>query len=347
MNKKLLLLIPLVFIVGFGTNMFFPTLTENISILPSQAITKPSVSEEYFEEYKDWAHREIDKFKTFSEKQKDEKNDLNSENIKLQRKIQKLENQLANTKNQYSELYDTYLSLYEDQSEFRSDVERYLAEVEEYRKDVEEKAYQESLEFKATIKDQKVNWNFSDLAGNLYSWSMPIDTYEYFVKRPRPNDTVLLELTSTGETIRVRDMTVFVERNFKNVSDLIYENAGSDVAFVTEAWYIVSQFSTYSYDIGEYPRWSLETLTRGGGDCEDTAILLAEILRSSKYTQDWDIKFVYFDAYNPTKPQGVNHVSVVIDTGENYFVIETTANTLEGGWDAWAGISIVGWYFDV
>lgn len=298
--------------------------------------TTVKVSDEYFQEYKDWAHREIDKFKTFSEKLKDEKNDLNSENIKLQRKTQKLENQLANTKNQYSELYDTYLSLYEGQSEFRSKVERYTEEVQEYFE-------VESLKPKTIIYEQKVNWYVSDSKGNQYSWSMPIETYEFYVRVPEPLDTLRLNNPDTGDLYTVKDHTKFVRTSFTNIIDGVYDNSKSDFDFAYEIWYIVSQLTTYSYDIGEDPRWALETLSRGGGDCEDTTILIADMLKSSKHTKDWEIKLVYFDAYNPQNPQGVNHIAVSINDGERNYILESTVKDTPYHWKD----GVKGWYFDI
>ena len=115
---------------------------------------------------------------------------------------------------------------------------------------------------------------------------------------------------------------------------------------IYEIWYIVSQLTMYSPDIGEHPRYAIETLTRGGGDCEDTAILMADMLRSSKYTEDWIIQMVYFDSVSPNNPKKVDHVALVVDTGEKCGILETTAKDVVDliTWDV---DSIVGWWSDV
>ena len=196
------------------------------------------------------------------------------------------------------------------------------------------------------IEGQTIYWDFCDSKGNLYSWEMPVEGYEALVGGETYLDYVGLQLPSGG-TVQIIDYTKFVGNSFQDVIDDVYANAENDDQFIYEVWYIVSQLTTYSYDIDyDFPRYALETFTRGGGDCEDTAILIADMIRSSGHTRDWDVKLVYFDADNPSSPKDVDHVAVGIDTGENYYVIESTAKTREGAY-SWAGQKITGWYYDV
>ena len=95
--------------------------------------------------------------------------------------------------------------------------------------------------------------------------------------------------------------------------------------------------------IGLFAFRKSETLSRGGGDCEDTAILIAEMLKSSKHTTDWKIQLVYFDAYNPNNPKTVNHVAVAIDDGEINYILESTSKEWPYSWQD----GVRGWYFDV
>jgi len=296
-NKKLLLIIPLVFIVGFGTNMFIPTISENISILPNQAITKPSVSEEFFEEYKQWAQNEIEKFKQYGDK-------MSNENKKLKLKYGILEREYENL--------DAFID-------------------EEFSKPM------------TTIYNQTIYWEVTDSKGNQYYWNMPIEGYENVVLAQEPVNYLSLKNPETGKTYTVRDHTKFVQANFYKIIDGVYDNSKNDRDFAYEVWYIVSQLTTYSYDIGENPRWALETLSRGGGDCEDTAILIADMLKSSKHTKDWIIKLVYFDAYNPKSPQTINHVAVSIDDGKSNYILESTAKDDPYAWKD----GVLGWYFEV
>ncbi len=194
-----------------------------------------------------------------------------------------------------------------------------------------------------SIIDQKVNWHVSDSKGNVYDWAMPIETYEWYVRAYEPQNIQRLENTFTGEIYEVRDHTKFIQYSFKNVIDQVYDNSKDDADFVYEVWYIVSQLTTYSYDIDEDPRWALETLSRGGGDCEDTAILIIDMLKSSKHTQNWKIELVYFDADNIQIPKTVNHVAVKINDGEYNYLVESTAKDDPYAWPD----GVYGWYFEV
>lgn len=211
-------------------------------------------------------------------------------------------------------------------------VNRYASSVDEY------------LGTRTVIEDQEINWHVRDSYGNQYSWSMPVETYEYHVRQPEPSDIMTLGNPDVGETYAVIDHRKFIGRNFEEVIGEVYLNAGSDERFVYEVWHIVSQLTTYSYDIGDDPRWALETLSRGGGDCEDTSILIADMLRSSPHTAGWDIGLVYFDAYNPLRPNTMNHVAVYVDYGDGHkTVIESTAKDTPYQWTE--GVS--GWWFEM
>jgi len=92
----------------------------------------------------------------------------------------------------------------------------------------------------------------------------------------------------------------------------------------------------YTYDVStgqdEYPRYPIETLVDGGGDCEDTSILMASLLRSLGY----GVVLLVF-AETPDSP---GHVAVGVAGGEGvhgtyweykgrkYYYLETTGD----GW---------------
>ena len=295
-------------------------------------ISQPQiVDEKYFGEYKEWATDEIGKYKEYSEQLKTHIDVLDAENRKLRNDLQ----------------YEKQSSLDDLLEKFtlKSELERYKdysKEVEEYAKELQEYAEIESSKPQTIIDDQKINWHVTDSTGNKYHWSMPIETYENLIRSTEPLDTLRLENTNTGDIFTVRDHTKFVRNGFSNVIDEIYDNLENKSLFPYEVWFIVSQLTTYSYDIGEDPRWALETLSRGGGDCEDTAILIAEMLKSSIHTTNWKIQLVYFDADNPRNPQTMNHVAVHIDDGTYSYILESTAKNDPYSWED----GIIGWYFD-
>ena len=232
-------------------------------------------------------------------------------------------------------------------------------ELDEQQKKIEDAKFLQSLEDmlnqqnqkiepkkpQTVIKNEQINWKIYDSKGNEYNWTMPISTYESLVASSPNLESLYFEMPD-GSSVEVVDHTKFVRQSFTNVIDDIYKNSNSDTDFIYEIWHITSQLTTYSEDIGEYPRYALETLSRGGGDCEDTAILIADMLRSSKHTTGWTIQLLYFDSDNPQRPQVVNHVAVSIDTGKNSFIVESTAKD-DLTMNKWAGVKVFGWRYDV
>ena len=299
---------------------------------PETTVQENTVDEKYLNEYKQWATGEIEKYQDYSGQLEIYIDELATENQKLRTELDyekqpDLEDLLEKAR------LESELQRYQD----------YSKDVEDILEDLREAVKSESAKPRTIIDDQEINWHVTDSKGNQYNWNMPIETYENQIKRFEPQDKLRLELTSTGEVFTVRDHTQFIKRSFEKVIDDVYDNAKDDANFAYEVWYIVSQLTTYSYDIGEDPRWALETLSRGGGDCEDTAILIADMLKSSKHTTNWEIQLVYFDADNPNNPKTMNHVAVSIDDGEYNYILESTSKDSPYSWPD----GVTGWYFDV
>jgi len=146
-----------------------------------------------------------------------------------------------------------------------------------------------------------------------------------------------------GTKARTIDYTEFVEKDvFKNVINTIYDPSKTDRENIEEIFNVNSQLTTYSSQLGGVPRYSLETLSEGGGDCGAKAVLVASLLKA--VPKNWKVQLVYMDIDNPTNPQTVNHAVVFVDTGTYSTFIETTAES--GGLDKWTQ-QINGWYFDV
>lgn len=202
------------------------------------------------------------------------------------------------------------------------------------------------------IKDREIYWVFKDYQGNRHTWNMSIDTYRAIIEKPEPQGKKFLH-SEHGVVYSVRDHTKFVDSSsFSHWADDVFErvnfNDGMNQTsrnsqFVYEVWYIISQLTAYSPDIDEDPRWPLETLVEGGGDCEDFAVLVASILRASPHTKDWQIQLVYFDSDHPDQPENVNHVSLFIKTDEFETYVDRSLDPSKN--ESWEYIN--GWYFDV
>lgn len=206
---------------------------------------------------------------------------------------------------------------------------------------------------RVTIHNSTVAWSFADSRQNRYDWSMPIVTYESLIKHSaaksaQNSETHTFSLPS-GDTITMPGFEGYVTGAFGKVIDGVYENSYGDYDFVHEVWHIVSQMTVYDKDVdpSSEGRFALETFTRGGGDCEDLAILVADMLRSSSYTKDWEIRLAYMDIDHPRAPRTANHVVVIVDSGETTVIIEATAKP-----DMYTDYSyypdgIRGWFYDV
>jgi hypothetical protein len=118
-----------------------------------------------------------------------------------------------------------------------------------------------------------------------------------------------------------------IASNFTPLAEDFYNRNTTDTDRIREAWNFVTQLNEYVADIGETPRFPLETLLLGGGDCEDSAILLASILYAMP--TDLDTKFWYIDIDNPVDPQNINHVIVGAEGDGGTHLIETTGGQMQ------------------
>lgn len=129
-----------------------------------------------------------------------------------------------------------------------------------------------------------------------------------------------------------------IASNFTPLAEEFHTRYQSVQERIHEAWNFVTQLNDYVADIGETPRFPLETLLMGGGDCEDSAILLGSILYSMP--DDLNPKFWYIDADNPTSPQKINHVIVSAETNDEAYLIETTSTQEMLPYDSVEGFSV-------
>ena len=204
-----------------------------------------------------------------------------------------------------------------------------------YIKDLEEKS-------KITIYDQKIHWNVKDGSDNQYHWILPIQTFENKVKYNTDYDVRKLSNSNTNEKYNVAKLEPFVQKRFGSVIDSVWDNSENEFDFVYNVWSITKNLTVYSEDIGEYPRYAEETLGRGGGDCEDLAILIVDLILSSSHTKNWDIELWAMDSNNPQNPKDVNHVIILINHGSGGYWLEPTAQTWEGAMK-WNDYDIRGW----
>ena len=116
-----------------------------------------------------------------------------------------------------------------------------------------------------------------------------VDNYHYYINDAN-NKAIISEIVSV-----IRDVA----------DDLSY----SDAAVAREVAKFVQDVIEYQYDSDttgedEYPRYPIETLYEGQGDCEDTSILMAALLKELGY----EVGFLHIPG----------HVAVALRTSDNY-----------------------------
>jgi len=205
-------------------------------------------------------------------------------------------------------------------------------------------ANESAVESHVNATDSTISWVLLDSEGRQYYLVVTNDEYARNVVTPvKPNNIKYLE-TENNEVISVRDYTKFVQTQpFSRLADEIYENAGSDHQFIYETWYVAAHATSYAKEDVEQVSFPLETLFLGKGDCEDLTILIASIMAASSHTKDWEIKIVYFDAFDPETSGTVNHVALYVDTGNESTFVESTTDSK--GLNIWNEVD--GWYVDV
>lgn len=202
---------------------------------------------------------------------------------------------------------------------------------------------------RTTIEETEIRWEFYDSKDNYYQWTLPVSAYEDAVAQSRIRSAFMgvdpLRLDMDGEAVSTTNLDGFVIGSFGNVIGDVYANSRDDADFVWEVWYIVSQLTVYDEDVHAHSegRYATETFSRGGGDCEDLVILVADMLVSSEHTADWTIQYVYMDGDSPNDPQEINHMILFVDDGTSTYLIEATA---EPSWDYYPD-GVRGWFIDV
>jgi len=208
--------------------------------------------------------------------------------------------------------------------------------------------YNKLLE-RAYIENENATISFHTSDGTFYKWTVALETLEsqiylsWYKKETGDFQYIDLRDNETGKIHHMVDFRPFViENNFATVIPNLYQDLkNNNVNFVYEVWYIVAQLTTYRSEITETPKFPLQTLITGGGDCEDMAVLIASMLKAAP--ENYVVKLVYMDADNPTAPENVNHVVVWVETPSSYKTfVDGTSHT-----EMCPFTEVVGWYFEV
>lgn len=117
-------------------------------------------------------------------------------------------------------------------------------------------------------------WTFDNYR---YTYSIKIPTSLYAYYKEQTHDRNYAKYAISEQDRKALDR---ITTTFQNKADSKTEAAYNLIAFVQSLPYSKDYVST-GYD--EYPRYPIETLVDGKGDCEDTAILTAALLKEMNY----------------------------------------------------------------
>jgi hypothetical protein len=117
--------------------------------------------------------------------------------------------------------------------------------------------------------------------GSIWTYETQIlkSGYEYFRQRPRtPDYSEYVDNPLDDEWMEY--LGNLLENSAKDKGWDDFDTVSFVLAFV-QSWPYTSDDVTAGYD--EYPRYPVETIVDGGGDCEDTSILFSSLVRAMGY----------------------------------------------------------------
>lgn len=164
---------------------------------------------------------------------------------------------------------------------------------------------------------------------------IPVSLYEYYKSQPHPRNGSDMEIYTLSDEDRayLHDLIGQLKDASGSKSLTARNDYHNVVAFVQSISYVEDSVSTGQSDYWKYP---IETLSDGNGDCEDTAILTAALLKEMNY----DVAVVLLPEHAA--------VAVACDNcngyyyplnGRKYYYLETTGSGFSLGSMNFAGAS--------
>ena len=172
--------------------------------------------------------------------------------------------------------------------------------------------------------DVSYAWNYGK-SNWTYSMKIPRDSYDYYktVDRKKIHNYSYYVTDSTDD-----EYLAGLADKFKEAAE---KESYSDLDMVKNIIFFVQSLNYEDDKVGtgydEYPKFPLETLADQGGDCEDSAILLASLLRELGY----GTVLLQFQDHMAVGVKGEDSIpgSYYEYEGNRYYYVETTAV----GWD--------------
>ena len=170
---------------------------------------------------------------------------------------------------------------------------------------------------------RKYEWTYR---GSKWTWDLniPQALYDYYKALPRsPTRNYAVYVTHPLQDIYIKKLADNIQSAAQKNNYGLYQTVEFAVSFVQSLPY-TSDLVTEGYD--EYPRYPAETLVDNGGDCEDTAILMASLLRAMNY----DVVLLGLPSHMAVGVAGGSGISGTYweYNGRKYYYLETTGT----GW---------------
>ena len=158
------------------------------------------------------------------------------------------------------------------------------------------------------------HWNFAGCAYAM-DYTFPWETYHFYQEKPRVFRNYAVYTYENRQHSFLADFVQTLECKAEYAGLDREETLGFVIAFVQQL--------EYRNDQGEYPKFPIETIAEFGGDCEDTSILLAAMLREMGYETI---------LINPPGHMAIamalkgEHGEAFHWHGRDYYYVETTAS---------------------
>jgi hypothetical protein len=272
---------------------------------------------------------------------------LLQQNNDLTQRYSVLEQQNNTLSQQNNSLLLQNNALSQQNETYRTTTQQLTNEFDKYNKQLQSKLEGAIVPPYITMQDRKATFAFRNLDNKVVSASYDVEALELTtVKGTLMRNLEISEMNSLGLGILAQtfinsskyvnlggkfnciDCRPYMQKeNFLDwASSNFYIKHPDDESRIKEVWNMVTQLCPYVGELKETPRFPLETLLFGGGDCEDVAILTASVLKAM--SSSWNVQLVYMDGDNPTSCKTINHVIVFVDTGTYKTFVESTQKVI-------------------
>ena len=187
-----------------------------------------------------------------------------------------LQNSYTNLQSRYNNLQNQYTELNQQNTQLQTKYDELLTKYQLLLASIP----LESISFSGTMTTKNYYWSFKGQTWSL-SLSIPDSIYDYYQSLERTQTTdYSVYVTHPYDDAYIS--TIIEKFNIIAITNSLTESDKINlvILFVQSLPYTVDSVTT-GYD--EYPRYPVETLVEMGGDCEDTSILTAALLKAMNY----------------------------------------------------------------